>query len=329
MFNPNSPKKIYPNFFVIGAAKSGTTSLHNYLAQHPKVFMSPVKEPNFFAFNQGLPDFNGPDNISGSVILRDRLKREKYQFSVTSTRSYQQLFSHAGSATAIGESSVSYLYYPYCAQRIFEAVPEARIIVILRNPVDRAYSKFQQFRRDAAEPIKDFESAIDAEPHRIKDNWSPTWFYLDRGFYYRQLKPYYDVFGKDRIHVALYDDFVHNPQKTVNEMFKHLDLDPFLIDTSQRHNVSGDSRVPRAIWIHDIFFRPNYLTNFLQRHMPESIIRTIRPYARRILLRKIATSEKKKMTRELRSRLTDIFREDILHLEQLLERDLSSWLTYK
>ena len=91
MFRPHSSKKIHPNFFVIGAAKSGTTSLHNYLAQHPKVFMSPVKEPNYFAFNQDLPDFNGPENISGSVILRDRLKREKYQFSVTSTKSYQQV----------------------------------------------------------------------------------------------------------------------------------------------------------------------------------------------------------------------------------------------
>lgn len=291
--------------------------------------MSPVKEPNYFAFNQDLPDFNGPENISGSVILRDRLKREKYQFSVTSTKSYQQLFSKAQSATAIGESSVSYLYYPHSAQRIFHAAPGARIIVLLRNPVDRAYSKHQQFLRDAAEPIKDFETAIEAEPRRIKENWSPTWFYLDRGFYYRQLKPFYDVFGTDQIHVALYEDFVRDPQKTLNGMFKHLGLDPFLIDAAQRHNVSGDNKVPRAIWIHNIFLRPNYLTNFLQRHMPEPMIRIIRPYARRILLRKVATSEKKKMTRELRSRLSNVFRDDILLLERLLGRDLSSWLTNK
>ena len=327
MFKLHSSKKINPNFFVIGAAKAGTTSLHNYLAQHPKIFMSPVKEPNYFAFNQSLPDFNGPENISGSVILRDRLKREKYQFSVTSTKSYQQLFSKAQSAIAIGESSVSYLYYPHSAQRIFQAVPEARIIVLLRNPVDRAYSKYQQFLRDAAEPIKDFEAAIEAEPSRIKENWSPTWFYLDRGFYYRQLKPFYDVFGADRIHVALYEDFVRDPQNTLNGMFKHLGLDPCLIDTTQRHNVSGDHMAPRAIWIHDIFFRPNYLTNFLQRHMPEPMIRVIRPYARKILLRKAEISEKKKMTPELRARLSNIFRDDILLLEQLLGRDLSSWLT--
>jgi len=202
----------FPNFFVIGAAKSGTTSLYNYLAQHPDIYMSPVKEPNYFSFLGEPPNFSGPPANTDNSFFRDRLRREKYEFSVTSLRDYEQLFSGVRGETAIGESSVSYLYFPAVANRIKERVPSAKLIVILRNPVSRAYSKYQQFRRDASEPLVSFAEALAAEPGRIRKNWSPTWFYADRGFYYRQLRTYYELFERNQIHISLYEDFCSNPR---------------------------------------------------------------------------------------------------------------------
>jgi len=315
-----------PNFFVIGAAKSGTTSLHKYLQQHPQVFMSRVKEPNFFAFMNGVPEYAGPEEAGSRGFLHDRLRREKYGFSITSPEEYSRLFSAAGSALAIGESSVSNMYFPAAATRIKQEIPRARIIAILRHPVDRAYSKYMQFRRDASEPIVDFEEALVAEQQRMLENWSPTWFYIDRGFYYRQLKTYYDLFENDSIHVVLYDDLVKNQQHTLNMIFLHLGVEPFSVDVGQRHNVSRDFRVARITWLHDLIMRPNILSDGLHRALPESIVRAIRPHARRILLREAGQLEYTPLTPEIRGRLTEIFRDDILQLEELLDRDLSHWL---
>lgn len=315
-----------PNFFVVGAAKSGTTSLHNYLDQHPQVSMSTVKEPNFFAFMDGVPDYSGPGAEVAGPILRDRLRREKYGFSITSWKEYGKLFPSSGSALAIGESSVSYMYFREAAERIKQYVPNARIIAILRNPVDRAYSKYLQFRRDGSEPFSDFEAAIRAESDRIRQNWSPTWFYIDRGFYYRQLKVYFELFGSKRVHVVLYDDFVNDPQRTLNGIFAFLGLQSCEINTARRHNVSRDFRVPRALWLHDLLMRPNPLSVTFRRVLPSSVVRAIEPYARRALFRKAEPLEFSPLSAEVRAALVDVFRDDILLLQDLLDRDLSIWL---
>ena len=126
-------------------------------------------------------------------MLLDRLKREKYEYSITDPAAYRQLYSRARGEQAVGESSVSYMYFRQAVTRLKEQVPDAKLMAILRNPVDRALLKYLQFRRDASEPLVRFEDALAAEPERMRSNWSPTWFYVDRGFYYRQLRPYFDL----------------------------------------------------------------------------------------------------------------------------------------
>jgi hypothetical protein len=316
-----------PGFFVIGAAKSGTTSLHRYLDQHPAISMSSVKEPNFFAFLEGVPAFDGPKNLERSVLLGDRLRREKYGFSIVTWEAYERLFASALPGALRGESSVSYMYYPEAAQRIRRYVPGAKFLAVLRHPVDRAYSKYLQFRRDGVEPCARFEDAIAVEPERIRARWSPTWFYLDRGYYSRQLSAYVDSFGREHLHVSLYDDFARDPQSVLDGMFRFLGLDPVAVDVGRRHNVSrGDVHVPRLMWLHDLVMRPNRASRLMRDRLPHQFVKAVTPLARRMVFRKAGTLDYTPLSPALRTELTSRFRDDILRLEDLLDRDLSHWL---
>jgi len=315
-----------PDFFVIGAAKSGTTSLHRYLDQHPGITMSSVKEPNFFAFLDGVPAFDGPAHLGRSLLLGDRLRRERYGFSVTTWSAYERLFAAARQGAVTGESSVSYMYFPAAAHRIKRHAPNAKFVAILRHPVDRAYSKYLQFRRDGVEPFARFEDAIASEPERMRQNWSPTWLYLDRGYYHRQLSPYVDLFGRSRLHVTLYEEFVRDPQRVLDDLFMFLGLDPVAVDVTERHNVSRDPHVPRTAWLHDALLRPNVVSNLVRDYLPRPVIRAVTPLARRIVFRRAGAIDYTPLSAELRTELTPRFRDDILRLQDLLDRDLSHWL---
>jgi hypothetical protein len=270
-----------PNFFIIGAAKSGTTSLHEYLAQHPQVYMSFPKELNFFSFVDSAPSFSGPPRDPGNPVLRDRLRREKYDLSITTWPDYRKVFSCVRSERAIGESSVSYLYFPHASEKIRQSVPDARFIAILRNPVDRAYSKYRQLRRDGAEPLISFEEALTAETARMQQNWSPAWFYIDRGFYYKQLKRYYDLFKQDQIHIILYDDFLNNPGGILERIFAFLDVDTgFCPDMSHKYNVSKEKSVPRSTYLYSMITRPNWLSTSVRDLFTAKSLSRIKPIAK-------------------------------------------------
>ena len=150
-----------PSFLIVGAQKSGTTSLYHYLSQHPQVFMSSVKEPNFFAFEGQQVDYRGPAGQPASINL----------YSVTDWDDYQRLFADAGAAVALGEASTLYMAVPGTAERIRQRIPDVRIIAILRDPVDRAFSSYLHCRRTGREPYAEFETALQHERERIADNW--------------------------------------------------------------------------------------------------------------------------------------------------------------
>jgi Sulfotransferase family len=239
---------------------------------------------------------------------------------------YERLFASAAPGALKGESSVSYMYYPEAAQRISRYVPRAKFLAILRHPVDRAYSKYLQFRRDGVEPCARFEDAIAAEPERICARWSPTWFYLDRGYYYRQLSVYVELFGREHLHVSLYDDFARDPQGVLDRMFRFLGLDPVAVDVGRHHNVSRDVHVPRLMWLHDLVMRPNRASRLMRDRLPHQFVKAVTPLARRMVFRKAGTLDYTPLSPGLRTELTSRFRDDILRLEDLLDRDLSHWL---
>lgn len=221
-----------PNFLIIGAAKSGTTSLYEYLKQHPQIWMSSVKETNFFALEGELLKFCG----SGDQNYINK-------FSITKIEDYLKLFQGVENKIAIGEASPLYLYHPMASRRIQHYIPDAKLIVILRNPVDRAYSSFLHLVRDGREPLRNFAQALQEEEVRICNNWEHIWHYQQMGFYYIQLNRYFNTFSRQQIRVYLFEDFITNPVYMLKDIFQFLGVDDsFIPNLSIKHNVSINSK---------------------------------------------------------------------------------------
>jgi hypothetical protein len=298
-----------PNFLMIGAAKSGTSSLYAYLRQHPQVFLSEIRECEFFALEGQTLDFKGPG---------DRIAYRRY---VTTLENYQALFKRTGNRAAVGECSDLYLYSPAAAKRIRHYLPGAKLIVMLRNPVDRAHSQYRQFVRDGREPLRTFEEALAAEETRIASDWHPHWHLKTRGFYSSQIETYLGLFPREQLAIHLYDDFESNPSSVIQALFSFLEVDPtFVPDMSLRYNISG---TPRSRLLHAVLARPLALKDLLKPVLPASVRHRVR--AR--LMNRNLIPERTKMAQETRSALTSLYRDDVLRLQALIGRDLSGWLT--
>jgi len=316
-----------PTFLLIGAAKSGTTSLHEYLKQHPDIFMSPVKEPNYFSFAGRSPNFVGPDDEGVPCdATPDRLRVAKYAYSVCDPAAYSRLFARAGQESAVGESSVSYLYFPEAAARIQAALPDVRLVAVLRDPADRAFSKFVQFRHDGCEPLADFDEALDAEDARAARNWSPTWLYRRRGLYFVQLQRFYERFDPSRIRVYLYEDFEARPRDVLRDIFRFLEVDDrFVPDIRRRHNPSARPlRVPRYRWP-EALVASSAIDGGLRRVLPSRPVDLLQRATVRANSR-FTPWEPPTFAPDTRARLVEEFRADIQALAGLIGRNLSHWL---
>lgn len=307
---PNVTKTM-PNFLVIGAAKSGTDALCNYLGQHPEIYMSANKEPMFFvAEGQNEIPYRGPG---------DRKALKEWDSWITTLEQYQALFVDASTERAIGEGSTWYLYDEQAHRRIRHHVPRAKLIAILRNPVDRAYSAFTMLIRDGRETTLDFSRALAEEDERVRANWEPIWHYRRMGLYYTQLKRYFDTFDAAQIYVVLYDEFSARPLDVMQELFRFLEVDDqFEPDVSARLNVS---LVPRNPAYHWLIARQNPLKAAFKAVLPPDL----RQRAKARLLAPNLTKPAP-LAPEVRRQLIDIFRPEILRLQDLLGRDLSPWL---
>ncbi|MGH7885938.1 MAG: sulfotransferase domain-containing protein, partial [Thermodesulfobacteriota bacterium] len=171
-----------PNFLIIGAFKGGTASLWYFLKQHPEIFMSPVKESRYFSYMNKTINYNGPGD--------KKFNNDK----VTTLERYKNLYKSVTGEKTIGEASSIYLYNKDAAENIRSSLPDVKLIVCLKNPVERAYSNYIQKRRNGEEYIKDFNKALLEETKRKKNNFSPAWYYIEKGFYYNVLKNYFDIF---------------------------------------------------------------------------------------------------------------------------------------
>lgn len=299
-----------PNFLVIGAAKAGTTSLCYYLEQHPQIYMSPIKEPFFFSFAGEELNFQGPGD------------RAVYQPAVTNLENYQTLFQSVADELAIGEGSTLYLYTPKAIEQIKKYVPDAKLIVVLRNPIDRAFSNFLHKVRDHLEPISDFQLAYREEKNRMLKGWSPSWHYINMGFYYQQIKPYFEQFGSKQIKVYLYEDFKHHLPDLLVDIFKFLQVDPnFMPDINTRLNEGAG--VPKNKFIYQLLSKNNPIFSACKSLIPQpfhqSMIHTIQTVRKQNMVQP-------QLSPQARNELKEIYREDILQLQTLIQRDLSHWL---
>jgi hypothetical protein len=299
-----------PNFLIIGAAKAGTTSLYQYLKQHPQIYGCPIKGTKFFAFQEGQKvTFAGP----GDQASYDRN-------AITDPSAYRALFDEVTHEIAIGEVSGLYLYSPVAPARIKALLPEVKLIAILRNPVDRAFSSFLHMRREGREPLTDFAAALSAEEARIKDNWEHLWHYTQVGFYYTQLKRYFDLFRHDQIAVYLYDDFKANPGAVIRDIFQFLGVDSaFTPDVSTKHNVFGK---PKSNYLYQLFKKPNPVKAALKPFLPGSLRRNIKRKA----IAHTMSGDRPVLAEETRRCLIQLYRDDILSLQSLIKVDLSNWL---
>ena len=289
-----------PNFIMIGAAKAGTTALYWYLAEHPQVFMSPMKETNYFAY--GLDE-------QGHLLYGDP---ELHRFRVQSWSEYEALFTGAGDAAAIGEVSPIYLECPQAAARIRERLPGARIICGLREPVDRAYSDYLMYLRSRG---RRFDPEHDLTPASVWALPDSHWMQISR--YHEMLSRYFDAFPREQIHIFLFDDLKLDLQGVIRDMYRFLEVDPtFEPDLETPHNVGG---VPASMRLERL------LTSHAIRRAAEPLIpKGVADRVRRLRTRNLRRAPS--LPTELKSELMGRFREDIAKTSELTGRSLDHWL---
>ncbi len=191
---------VRPDFLIVGAPKAGTTALHAALTRHPDVFMSDPKEPKYWMCDDAPPPhWRGPGH------------RHSQREWVWRRADYERLFAGAPAATARGESTPFYLWHRAAQRRIAEHLPEAKLVAVVRDPIDRAYSNWMHLWSDGLEPVADFEEAFALEHERIVRGWAPFWRYSELGRYGEQLAHLYSYLDPERVLVLRYRDIVDDP----------------------------------------------------------------------------------------------------------------------
>ena len=294
-----------PTFLVIGASRSGTTALHNYLRQHPDVFMPPEKEPNFFLADGQVLDFKGP-------------AAEWVNNSMRSLEDYQALFEAGARSLARGEASPLYLYFENAPLRIKHHVPDARMIAVLRDPAEQAYSHFMYAKRNMLEPLDDFTEALAKEEDRIAEGWQPMFRYSSFPRYGEQLARYYAQFDRSQIQLFLYEEFDARPLPVLAEMFAFIGVDEsFVPDVSYRPNASGR---PKNKLLQDAVMKPHLATRIAGAMLPRGLRQRVKDIISG------SNVEREVLPAGAKAVLRARQREDTLRLQDLIGRDLSAWL---
>jgi hypothetical protein len=293
-----------PNFFIVGAAKAGTTSLASYLGQHPDVFLPGVKEPKFLSAPENVFPHLGPgDDVADARVVHGM-------------EEYLALFAPGGGARARGEASVDSLVFPGVPGRLRGLFPDARIIAILRNPVDRAHSAWMHLVRDGRENLP-FAEALAQERRRREANWEFLWWYERCGRYAEPLARFLETFGRERCKVVLFDQLKADPEGLCREIFAFLGVDAgFTPDASRRLNVSG---APKNRRLHDMFHTRNPLKALVRPLLPRALRERIRSRV------DAANMDRPRLDPETRAALARRFDPELAALEQLLDIDLGHW----
>lgn len=294
-----------PNFLGIGAGRSGTTSLHFCLRQHPEIFLSPEKSPNFFVAGDEIPGWErSPARAMTRQWIADRSR-------------YEELFGSVTNEKAVGEISPVYLQSRMAPRRIADLCPDARLVAILRDPVERAFAHFVGRRRDGLERRSDFSAVVAEELARPLPEDVAFGCYLGASRYHHFLSEYYRSFPDEQIRVFLFEDLQQDFRGLLREVYEFLGVDSeFEVPTTRRYNESGEIRNPllRFLWTHTAGLRT------WARPMLSSSTRTQvgGPFLRRLA--------KPVLAPELRAELVPVLRDDIESLQGLIGRDLSAWL---
>lgn len=303
-----------PDFFLLGVPKAGTTAVHAALQQHPGLYLSPVKEPKYYLCGDAPPPaYNGPGDAHSQ------------QEWIWRREEYLRLFDDAPAGTLRGESTPFYLYLPDARRRIAEDAPDARLIVVLRDPVDRAYSNWMHLWMDGLEPIASVTEAARAEEQRIAAGWAPFWHYAGLGRYGEQLADLFARFDREQILVLKYREIVEEPGKTMARVFDHLGVPRVEIASIPSDNSRG-------------FVGPGLRSQVLGRVIragayagqfaaPERWRQISAPIIEQ--LHKGGDASRPKLTPDEREELLERHRDDIGLLEEITKESFAHWLTYR
>ncbi|MGM0620736.1 MAG: sulfotransferase domain-containing protein [Bacteroidota bacterium] len=295
---------VLPDFLIVGASKSGTSSVFHYLKQHPEIFLSDVqKEGRYFSQMKG--NFSGPGDSGVDKTITTDLEQ------------YKTLFKNYNNEKAVGDVSPEYLYFHEKAIPLIkkDLGADTKIIIILRSPVERAFSGYMHFKRDKRENLS-FEEALEKEEKRLKNNWIWAWQYKNSGLYYEQVKAYLDDFKNTK--VIVFDDFSEQPKKILAEICEFIGVNPdFEFDTSYKYNVSGS---PKSQVLYKLETSRG-LVNFFKKFIPKKLAEKLK---NRLTGEKQMIKEE--MSQETKRRLIEFFKEDVLKLQELIQQDLSHWL---
>ncbi len=276
-----------PTFMIFGTRKAGTSSLYHYLHQHPEVYMNSLKGSRFFLYDPANPE-------AGLNI------------PVKSVEEYEKFFEGAvkDNAKAIGEAVPSYMNSSAAAARIKKIVPDVLLLASLRNPVDRIYSQYQMHMRNLKVP--------DRVPFTTENmgNW------IDDGFYYKQLKSYFEIFHRDQIKIIIFEEWIKSPESMLKEMYRYFKVDEdFVPKMDVQYNVGG-------------FEKNQYLASLLKHRKIFTKIKPIVPRRVRAtvnMLRNKNMGKAPPLSNEMRKQLGQLFLDDIEALEDLTNIDLSIW----
>ncbi|MGY1773981.1 sulfotransferase family protein [Blastococcus sp. SYSU D00813] len=295
-----------PDFLVIGAARSGTTALTSFLGEHPDVFVSTPKEPHFLAFPEGAPRFTGlgdDDLVNRSVVRDEQTWRDLFRGRTERRR---------------GEGSVTTLAYPGASVPAIEryCAPGCRLVVMLRDPVDRAFSSWQ-YLRSRGYDAGSFEECLAAEEERTRAGWSHMWQLSRLSRYAEQLAPFTARFG-DRLLVVVQEEFAADPAGQLRRVLEFLDVDPDVdIDPSRRVNASGLPRSRAVTSALNALRRSPALRRLVTAAVPQRQRERVRS----------ANLDRTAIDPATRARLAAELAGDVRDLEDLLGRRLPVWPT--
>lgn len=289
----------WPNLFIVGAAKAGTTSLYHYLAQHADIYMAPVKEPHFFSGIRPAPEL------------------EAFFPHVSDEAAYLSLFANAHAEKVRGEASTSYLSHPHVANAIWQKRPEAKIVIMLRDPVERAYSNYWNDVREGIEP-RSFAAAVSEELAGPPGAWGVSSLYVDGGLYADRVARYLDKFGGNVL-VLFFEEFVRDVQHTLEDVFAFLEVDPAWAARVEPE-VHNPFALPRNL------LGRRLLGSGTVRSLARSLLpRSLRAYGRSRL---VVRAEKPPMEMDIRRRLLAVYEPDVERLSDLLGR-LPPWPAFE
>lgn len=294
--------------FIVGAAKAGTTTLYQVLSRHPEVCSPIVKEPNYYSNLCKEQDIVRPGTGPGDkgTVWTDTLEK------------YRSLYRVQNKHRFMLDGSVSYFYSSRAADYISAGNPDSKIIIILRNPVDRAWSHYKHLIRDGREKGS-FEEALALEEERLRKGWEFSWHLKKMGLYSPQIQRYLDCFGKDKVRFFLFEDLVGSFNQVVKSAADFINLSDFECDFEpERDNKSGVSRSRTLTkFVNKVAGYRVYINKIVDPSITHSLMQRFRS----LNVREGGLTLKK----ETREQLVSYFREDIQKTEQLIGRDLSAW----